>query len=89
MNESKCYKCGEINETFQRGQLITGTRCLACKYETISKIVKTVGDVKTFLTNAPEGARMAFEDDAKPLRLEAHFTGDISKTEQVKVWEGQ
>ena len=53
MQELKCIKCGALNETFQRGPLITGTRCIACGYETLAKVCKDVGEAKVFLEKLP------------------------------------
>jgi hypothetical protein len=33
-------------------------------------------------------AKLVFQDDGASLKLEAHFVGDMDKTEQIKVWKG-
>ena len=89
MEATKCIKCGSIVvETFQRGQYISGTRCLSCKHETFSKVCKTVGELRIFLERAYEDTKLVFQDDGCPLRLEAHFTEDMGKTDQIRVWKG-
>ena len=88
MNESKCIKCGFANETFQRGPKISGTRCLSCGYETFSKLCNTVGELRLFLEKMTDDTRIVFQDDAVCVRLEAHFKEEMSRTEQVKFWQG-
>jgi hypothetical protein len=86
---SKCQKCRTgINETFQRGALITGTRCLSCGYQTFAKICKNVGELRLFLEKMPDPTQVLFQDDACHLKLEAHFTGDMASADRVKVWRG-
>ena len=87
MQELKCNKCSTgIVETYQRGQYITGTRCLACGYEALSKVCKTVGELRLFIDGMYEDVNLLFQDEPFSIKLEAHFTGDRSKTEKVKVW---
>jgi hypothetical protein len=89
MPDLKCPKCSSpAYETFQRGQLITGTRCLSCNHETFAKICKTVDEVRLFLEKMYGDAKLVFQDDGASLKLEAHFVGDMDKTEQIKVWKG-
>ena len=85
----KCIKCGFTNETFQRGQFITGTRCLSCGYETLAKICKNVDELKTFFERIPGSAAILFQDDLAYLKVEAHFEkADIGTTERIKIWRG-
>ena len=88
MNEQKCIKCGFFNETFQRGALITGTRCLSCGYETLAKVCKSVGEIKLFFEKMSDATKVVFQDESAPIIMEAHFTGSVDKTEQVKTWQG-
>jgi hypothetical protein len=88
--ESKCLKCRVgINETFQRGQLITGTRCLACGFETFAKICGTLGELRRFFDKMPDDTPLLFQDDASSLKLEAHYMGGkMDASEKVKIWRG-
>ena len=89
MNEMKCVKCGNgVNERFQRGEFISGTRCLACKYETFSKVCRSVGELRQFCEKLSDGALLHYEDEPFTVTLEAHFTGDIASTSKIKVWKG-
>ena len=88
MQELKCIKCGALNETFQRGPLITGTRCIACGYETLAKVCKDVGEAKVFLEKLPEGTVLLFQDNSASIRLEAHYTADLSRAEKVILHRG-
>ena len=90
MQELKCNKCSTgIVETYQRGALINGTRCLGCGYETLAKVCKSVGEVRLFLEGMYDDTNILFQDELASLKLEAHFTGDRSKTEKIKVWKGE
>lgn len=88
MQDVKCAKCGELNETFQRGPHITGTRCIACGYETLAKVCKTVEEVKVFLDKLPAATAVLFHDNSATIRMEAHYTADMSRAEKVIVWRG-
>ena len=87
MNESKCIKCGFSNETFQRGNLITGTRCLSCGYETFAKGCKNLRDLRLFIEKIPDDVLVLFQDQAN-VTLEAHYKGDIANADKLKVWPG-
>lgn len=90
MTESKCLKCRTgINETFQRGEHITGTRCLACGFETFAKVCKTIGELRLFLEKMADDTPTLFQDDGHSLKLEAHYMGGkIDNSDRVKVWKG-
>lgn len=89
MEGLKCGKCGGINETYQRGDLITGTRCLACGYETLAKICRNVSELKAFFEKVPESTQVLFGDELASLKLEAHFSAnDMERTDRIKVWKG-
>lgn len=88
MEGVKCGKCGFLNETFQRGQFITGTRCLSCGYETLAKICKDVGELKVLLEKIPENTAILFQDDLASVKVEVHYVGDMGRTERVKIWRG-
>lgn len=76
-DELKCGKCSiGILETFQRGSLVSGTRCLSCGAETFTRECKTVGEVRAFLDKINESA-------ACPITLEAQFNGQIENTDRV------
>lgn len=90
MNETKCKKCGSpVTETYQRGQYITGTRCLSCKYETLAKSCKNVGELRLFMEKMSEDTGLLFEDETAFVMIEAHFVGEIGKAEKIKVWKGK
>ncbi len=88
MEGLKCSKCGFVNETYQRGALITGTRCLSCGYETLAKICNSVGELKAFFEKVSDGTALFFQDDLANLKVEAHFEKDMSRTERIKIWRG-
>lgn len=88
MQDVKCAKCGELNETFQRGQFITGTRCIACGFETLAKVCKNISEVKAFMDKLPEGTAVLFQDNSATIRMEAHYTADLSRAEKVIIWRG-
>ena len=89
MQEVKCIKCGVgLNERFQRGDSISGTRCMACHYETFAKVCKSVGEIRQFLEKFSDGAMLHFEDEQANVTLEAHYTGEIATSMKVKVWKG-
>ena len=88
--QNHCLKCRTgINETFQRGEYITGTRCLACGFETFAKVCKTVGELRLFLEKMADDTPMLFQDDGHLLKLEAHYMGGkMDASDRVKVWRG-
>ena len=89
MDAIKCPKCNSpALETFQRGQHISGTRCLACQFETLARVCRTVDELRAFIEGLPGSAVLAFQDDQCYPKLEAHFPAQIGKTERVKVWKG-
>jgi len=85
----KCPKCSSAAvETFQRGDYVTGTRCLACNYQTIARVCRTVEEIRAFIEGIHGDAQVLFQDEATWPRFEAHFTDDISKTDRIKLWRG-
>ena len=85
----KCIKCHiGLNETFQRGAHIAGTRCLSCGYQTYATMCKNIGELRTFLEKMPDSVIVLFQDDACTLKIEAHFTGEMSSAERIKIWRG-
>ncbi len=88
MQDLKCLKCGELNETFQRGQFITGTRCIACGYETLAKVCKSAEELKTFLDKVPAVTAVLFQDNSASVKMEVHYTTDMSRAEKVIIWRG-